>query len=235
MISQMDLQGLMFDLDGTLVEFILDHQKIRQRVIEILRKYIPETEGLLSESYPLIMLNKGLYYLKSQKNWKNYKIIALKEKIHSEIEKIERKAAINAKSIDGMKEVLSYAKKNNIKTGIITLNSSKNAIISLEAANLANYFPNPLFIIGRDKTEEIKPHSAHPKTLLKKMKLKPSQVILIGDHPSDIKAANHLEIKSIAIVDSKYSPERYETSYYVYKSNISPFLLEMVQQIQKRS
>ena len=113
--------------------------------------------------------------------------------------------------------------------GIITLNTTSNAITSLKTAGLLKYFSNFDYIIGRDRTPRAKPDVIHAETLLYRMQLSASEVCLIGDHPSDIETAQKVGAPSIAIVSSKHPKNEFNTPWWAPQSNSAIKLKELLQ------
>ena len=124
------------------------------------------------------------------------KIVKIIKKINGEVSKIELEAAKIATMINGIDQVLEFARKKNLAQAIYTLNSSKNAKISLDQVKLSHYFD---FIIGRDNVKNPKPHPDHLLYLCEKLKAKTSEILVIGDNSRDIEGALNVKARSIAI------------------------------------
>ncbi|KYK26975.1 hypothetical protein AYK26_04385 [Euryarchaeota archaeon SM23-78] len=93
-------------------------------------------------------------------------------------------------------EVLDYLKKNKIKIGLIS-NTPSTITRILDKFNLNKYFDGIIFSYD---TGLLKTNPDMFKKLLKKMKLKPGEVIMIGDSiPTDVIGARGAGIKSILV------------------------------------
>ena len=229
----MTIKGFLFDLDGTLVTWQLDYNLVREKVIYLLQREGYPYKLMASERYALRMLDTALIYFKTVIHWEDQKLADLKQKVNTVISKIEHSAALKAVPILGIIKVLNLINHENLKMGIITLNTTENAIISLQKAGLAEFFPDPSLIIGRDSSPNQKPHPDHPQRLLDKMQLSPDEVLLIGDHPTDIEAGNAIGIISIALTSRNYDPEDFKTQYFVDKTNIFPDLYYLLNSLLK--
>ncbi len=101
----------------------------------------------------------------------------------------------------------------------MTLNTTKNAVVSIKKANLQEYFPIKEYIIGRDLVKETKPNITHLQEILTRMQLNPDEICVIGDHPTDIEVANKIGAVSIALTTKKHEINDFATEYAVPQSN----------------
>ena len=224
----MPLSAILWDLDGTLIHFNIDYKKARGETIHILEKYGYPKGQLTQKYYVLKMIKQAVDYFLREKIYDVDKISQIKQEIDKKVEMIERKASYQARTIPGIKNVLEYCSNNKIKSGIITLNTTKNAIISLKSANIINFFPNTSFIVGRDKIENNKPDPEHVMYLLNQFNISSKEVCIIGDHPSDIESANSIGARSIAIVTEKHPASEFKTSFFVEQSKIETELIDIL-------
>jgi len=79
------------------------------------------------------------------------KINEIIEEVDNEIIKIEYDAAINAVMINGIEQVLEFAKKKNLKQAIFTFNTRKNAEIRVSTRTSPSSFSisNSIYINAR--------------------------------------------------------------------------------------
>jgi len=124
------------------------------------------------------------------------KIEEIIKMIDHEVDNIELEAAKIATMISGIDKVLEFAKNNNLAQAIYTLNTSRNARVSLERVNLLKYFN---IIAGRDNVDNPKPHPDHLLYICKKLNVEPSEILVIGDTSRDIEGALNIGARSIAI------------------------------------
>ena len=224
----MVLSAILWDLDGTLIHFNIDYKKARSETIRILEKYGYPKGQLTKKYYVLKMIKEASDYFLGEKIYDADKINRIKKEIDKKVELIEREASYQAKSIPGIKNVLKYCSNKKIKSGIITLNTTKNAIISLKSANIINFFPETSYIVGRDKVYKNKPDPEHAMFLLNQLKISSSEVCIIGDHPSDIESALSIGARSIAIISEKHPATEFKTLFFVEQSRIETELIEIL-------
>lgn len=224
----MALKGLMLDMDGTLIHFQIDYKRARTQARNILEMYgYPPT--FTEKNFVLEMVDIAGKFFETKLNYSADKIKMIKKKVDGVVAEIEREASFLAQPLNGIENLLEFAQQNGLKLGIITLNTSSNALLSLKTAGLAQYFQDPELIIGRDRTSRPKPNIAHANTLLDLMGLDPSDVCLIGDHPSDIETANKVNARSIAITSAKHPLKEFNTQFSAPQENPSPSIVSILQ------
>ena len=229
----MPLSAILWDLDGTLIHFNIDYKKARSETIRILEKYGYPKGQLTQNYYVLKMIKQATEYFLQEKIYKRDKIAEITLEIDKKVELIEREASYKAKIIPGINDVLKFCVKKKIKSGIITLNTTKNAILSLKSANIINFFPDSSLIVGRDKVNKIKPDPEHVMVLLNRLKVSPNDICVIGDHPSDIESAHLIGAPSIAIITEKHPANEFNTSFFVEQSKIETGLIEILNNLIK--
>lgn len=97
-----------------------------------------------------------------------------------------------------MPRTITILKKLNKKytLALITNRSKPTTQLLLRRHNLKKYFA---VIIDREDVTRHKPHPEGINKALKKLRLKPSDTIFVGDMPEDILAAHNAKLKSILI------------------------------------
>ena len=224
----MPLSAILWDLDGTLIHFNIDYKKARSETIRILEKY-GYPKGKLTQSYYVLkMIKQATDYFLQEKIYNVEKISKIRSEIDKKVELIERNASYLARSIPGINRVLEFCAKSKIESGIITLNTTKNAILSLETANLINFFPDTSLIVGRDKVNKNKPDPEHIMFLINRLNVSPNNTCVIGDHPSDIESACSIGARSIAITSEKHPANEFKTSFFVDQTKIETELIEIL-------
>ena len=227
------LKGVICDMDGTLIHFQIDYQRCRAITIQLLEEHGYPTGVLTTEHFVLEMVKQGKHYFSEQLALPQTEIQRIMSKIDQEIAKVEKEASFQATQIPGMVEFLQHIQEMSLKLGIITLNTTANAVLSLKTADLDRFFTQPAWIVGRDQVVHHKPHKNHADTLLKRMDLAGHEVVVIGDHPSDIDVANDIGAVSIAVSSPKHPKSEFATPYAVDRAAIYPAIWELLQDLYK--
>lgn len=179
----MSVKVMIFDFDGTLVDTFETLLKIVERLADEFGYPAPTPEKI-----------EHLKNLPSRQIIKNVdvdliKIPALLRRVKIEL----NKEIANIQIIPGIQPALIQLKHQGIQLGIITSNSKENVLAVLQKHHLENCFD---FIYG--ETSIFGKHRTINK-LLKQIKIRPDQIIYVGDETRDIVAAKKSQIKAIAV------------------------------------
>lgn len=183
-------KGIIFDIDGTLT---YTNQLIFDSFNHITEKYLGKrftNEEIISffgptEDVILKELCKENYDDARKDYYKYYK------ENHS-----------IAQSYDGIRELLIELKKANVLLSIYTGKGRTSSLITLDVLGLIEFFD--LIVTGDD----VRNHKPSPEGIIKfleKFNLDPSQVLMIGDAPSDIIAAKKSGVEIASVVWDSYA------------------------------
>jgi len=226
------LKGILWDMDGTIVEFKIDYRRARNHVIQIFESYGYPKGELTADHLILQMFQLARDYFISQKGMDETRFGQIRDEVDHIVIQIEREAALQASVIPGIRKVLEYAKNLQLKQGILTYNTQANAILSIETAGLREFFLEDRWIVGRDMVNRPKPHPDHINVLLNTMGLTSDEVIVIGDHPRDIEAANNVGAQSIALTQEKHPASEFATSFSCAISDIASNLISIIEKLK---
>ena len=221
------IKAIVWDLDGTLIHFKIDYLRARKIAIKMLKGHgVPR--HLLTVNISILENMKFARGFFEKEGFSKDRIDTIIEEIDGEINKIEYEAAIDAKMINGIDQVLEFAKTKNLKQAIFTFNTTKNAEISLSKVKLLHYFD---IIVGRDNISNLKPHPDHLTHICKELKVKPNEILVIGDTIRDIEAAINVNAHSIAINTKFTGIEMLQKADKIIKENEIPLIL--IKEIKK--
>ena len=194
-MNEKPIKAIIWDLDGTLIDFKINSVKARMKAIKVLRDYgIPKEK--LSIEISILENVKSSRVIFNELGFSSEKIKEITNEVNNAVIQVEHEAAIKATLTKGIDQVLEFAKKKGLKQAVFTYNTHTNARISLETANIFNYFE---VIVGRDDTKNLKPHPDHLKHICEKINVKPDQIVVLGDTGRDIEAAINIGSRSIAL------------------------------------
>jgi HAD superfamily hydrolase (TIGR01549 family) len=168
------LEGIIFDLDSTLVDVNLDFSAIKDalkipRDFPILEFFETLTDAVEKKEKEEVLLN------------------------------FELEAAKNYSPIPHVDELLIFLKEKNIKMGVLTRNCKEAADIELE--KIKEYF-DPIF--SREDHKDCKPLPGGILGTCKKWQVDPLQVIMTGDYIYDIQAGRSAGCKTIWFDNPKH-------------------------------
>jgi HAD superfamily hydrolase (TIGR01549 family) len=199
----MTIQAVVFDLDGTIVQFNLDYKAARAEVIEFLvNQGFPQSVFSMNESV-FEMLKKTEIYMQNHKIGKNFP--QLKKDVLSIMEKFEMQSAKTTQLVPGIREALQALKERKLKLGLFTVNSKKATEHILFTFRLKSYFNT---VVTRDSVSFVKPNPIHLETALKALKAKPEETIVVGDSIMDMKSAQELNVFAVGTSTGFATPEQ---------------------------
>lgn len=185
-------KGIIFDVDGTLA---FTNQLIFDSFNHITKKYLgreysdDEIIALFGPTEDVIL--KDICkdeYENARKDYYTY------YKNNHEI----------ARLYDGIKELIIDIYKSDILLSIFTGKGRTSALITLEETGLTDYFD---MIVSGDDVENHKPSPEGILMFLSKHNFYPNEVLMIGDAPSDIIAANECGVEIASVVWDSYAED----------------------------
>ncbi len=186
------MEGIIFDFDGTIVELSIDFKKIKEKIL-----YEAEKRKLKipKENLPILELLEKIKKI-NKREGKDFYLIA-----HKILKEEEIKASEKTKPKEGALELLKKLKESGIKIGIITRNCREVVY------NVINKFNIPYdVILTRDDVEKVKPDPLHIRKCIKKLGLKKEKILIVGDHPFDVRCGKRLNLITCGIL-SEYTKE----------------------------
>lgn len=226
----MGLKGILFDLDGTLIHFQIDYRRARAASIAILERAGYPSGIMTEEMFIIQIVERATEYFTKHTRLTSQEISKIRKEVDNVVAAVEYEAALHATPISGIIPVLQFLQDHQLSLGILTLNTSQNAQISINAAGLYSFFPDHRVIVGRDRVNNQKPHPDHPLFGLSMLELQAEEICIIGDHPSDIEAANNIHARSIAITTPKHPIADFRTPWGVPQMELYPALCEIISQ-----
>jgi len=199
----MTVKAVVFDLDGTIVNFNLDYKSARAEVIEFLNNHgFPQSVFSINESV-FEMLNKAEIYMQNH-HIRDKDYSELRKAVLAILEKHEMQGAKSTQLVPGALETLQALKKLKIKLGLFTVNNKKSTEHVLSTFRLKPYFQA---VVTRDSVPRVKPSPVHLETVLKSLKAKPEETIVVGDSSWDMKTAKELNIFAVGASTGIATPE----------------------------
>ena len=197
-MSGLNVEGIVFDLDATLVNLggFVNWREAHKQVVQA---YLEEgcLESLVSrcsESGLFSMLNLMRDELCAALPQNEAERI--QGNVYSLLETFEYHGISQCYLMSGCFETLVWLRENGVKMGVATSNSQSVAEKILEINKLRQFF---LAVVGRSPELRMKPHPDQILTCFKKINVDPHRGVVVGDSVRDIGAAKAAGIYSIAI------------------------------------
>lgn len=194
------IKGVIFDLDGTLVDSMGIWAKIDE---EYLKEYDYEVPLNLQEEITHLTLTETALYFKDRFNIKDDPDSIIK-KWHS-MAHYHYSNTIKLK--EGVVEYLNLLRSNKIKIALATSNSVPLLEATLKNNNIYNYFDSI------STTDEVKKSKSNPDIYLlsaKKLNLNPEECLVFEDIVQAVKGAKSAGMTVYAVYDEASRDQRKE-------------------------
>ncbi|MCK4589541.1 MAG: HAD-IIIA family hydrolase [Nanoarchaeota archaeon] len=191
------IKGILFDLDNTLIDFFTMKKRCTEAAISAMID-----AGLdLSHSHAYKLMfkmyqrfgieNQAIFekFLKNVTGKVDYKILS------AGIIAYRKVKAGQLVTYPHVRSTLLKLKSKGLKLGVVSDAPRMQAWLRLTEMTLVEFFD---FVLGYEDTGHLKPSPKPFKKALKKMKLKASEVLFIGDNPRrDIAGAHSVGMKTV--------------------------------------
>jgi HAD superfamily hydrolase (TIGR01549 family) len=192
-----DLDGVIYDITGAIkkaVEDVVEKYKMNVDKNEIMQEIAHLIENLQNYPVPEIILNSfDLLKVNFMQGMSYFKKLRIGIYLFTQFNKYK-----DAEStlFSGMDNLIEYLSKRKIKLAILTNNKSTYAEEVLQKYNLSKYFN---CIVGFNDVSETKPNPEGIYLILKRWKMKPKDIIFIGDMTSDVDAGKTSKVMTICV------------------------------------
>jgi len=95
-----------------------------------------------------------------------------------------------------VKELLGFLKQKGYKLAVASNRPTRFSLILLRHLGLENYFD---YVLCADKISRGKPHPQILNTIRKRFRVKPDEVLYVGDMPIDLQAGLRAGIKTVLV------------------------------------
>ena len=196
--AEYPIQGIIFDLDGTLIRSVVDFPKMKTQMIDFISKLnidhasytIHQTTNEIINDLNQKMITQGISEQEREKIFVNISEI---------LTEVEFENVHLVKLLDGVLEFLELCEDKKIKMSILTRASKKYTDKCLEITGIRKYFHS---VSTRDDFTLLraKPHIDALTWVINDLKINKTNILFIGDHPIDEICARKGEIRFVGII-----------------------------------
>ncbi|MFB0567427.1 MAG: HAD family hydrolase [Candidatus Bathyarchaeia archaeon] len=227
----MTIKAVIFDLDGTIVDFNIDFKAARAEVIRLLTQQdLPSS--LLSVNESLFVTLKKVEKRMKENGKEEQEFVKLKEKVIAVVERYEAKAARETNLISGILETLKTLMEMKLKIALFTANGEKSTNHILSRFHLRQFFDA---IITRESVLAVKPDPVHLEAALKALKVRPEEAIVVGDSVRDIECARRLKVLAMGVATGFSSIEELTRAGADYLASSSTDILSLLQKLNRKN
>lgn len=189
----MQIEAVIFDLDGTLVHFNLDYKALRAEVRSyLMRVGVPASVLDVKETIFEMLKKTEIFFKNSDKTALAFEATRMESLAIAE--KYEMEAAATTGLQPGAVEALKALKAVGLKLGLCTTSGEKATMYILKRFKIDEYFD---VVVPRDKVKYVKPSTEQFELALEALGVKAQATVIVGDSVVDMQSAK--ELKSIAV------------------------------------
>ncbi len=183
-----DVDALLFDLDGTLVEPSIDFAEMQRAVLAVVCAFgeEPPAGGRLPSLETIAVVRARLGAERGE---------AFARAAQEAIVAVEVAAAQRTRPYPGADGMLALLAEQGYRVGIVT----RNCRAAVEAL-LARHPLRHKVLLTRDDIAHVKPDPRHLLTALAHLGALPGRALMCGDHPMDIRAGQAAAIRTVGVV-----------------------------------
>jgi len=203
------ISGVLFDLDGTLLDCIMPMQEAFVKVVESMGVTITEEERRnVGENLSKILITRSSPLANISFLWRLGKYVGLPphKRVHMIVLTYYRLKYIanNSNLFNGVPEVLEALRNRGVKMAIVTTRSRKELLHILKMFSIESYFGAT---VSRDDVKNGKPSPDPLLFALKQLGLRPDETAMVGDMPTDIEAGKHAGTKTVGLLNGIFKKE----------------------------
>ncbi|NHJ03530.1 MAG: HAD family hydrolase [Candidatus Heimdallarchaeota archaeon] len=208
-----EIKAVIFDFDNTLVKSHIDFPSMKISMAQQAKKHgldFGEEKEIPHKFTAGNIIEKVKEY--DEQNGTN-----LASQLWNLVEKFEREGMEDLTIDSDVFSLLENLQNQGIILCLFTNNAKKPTLEVLQLHDMQKYFQ---IIVAREDVFQMKPDSEGIDLILKKLDLKPEQVILVGDSWVDGKAANNANVRFVLFREEKLDQEKYGIEIWKHTNSI---------------
>jgi len=195
----MFFKGAIFDFDGTLTELTLDFDLLRAEIEAIALRYVTEDVILSLKNHYILEMIDEIERLLDGRN------APFRHEASTRLRGLEVEASKGKDVYPYTRDVLQRLKDRDISIGIIT--RSCIDVLRTVFPDIDSYTDS---IVTREDTKYVKPNPLHVIEVLRRFRLEPDDVVMVGDHPTDIIAGKALGMRTVGVLTGRTTRGSFE-------------------------
>lgn len=198
MTKFLEVEGIVFDLDATLVNLggFVDWKRAHNMAVETYLEcgFPEEMIRCHSDAGLFNMLN--LIWDEISLSMSGTEVQRIQSRVYDTIESCEMMGVSQCQLMPGCIPTLEWLREHGVRMGVATSNSQTVAEHILESKNIRPFFSA---VVGRRPELRLKPHPDQILKCFEEMGVEPRRGVVVGDSVKDMEAAKSANIYAIAI------------------------------------
>jgi phosphoglycolate phosphatase len=190
------LLGIIFDLDGTLVESSHDFKRMRHQTIALAHKY-GVRPGVLSPDQPIARLMETATQELLSARVPEGTVYRFEHEVHELIDSIELEALPRTTVRPGAPQLLKDLTARGFRLAILTRSCEAFCRGALTQTGLSDFFP---YLRSRSSPGPAKPSPEALLLLLQEMEVPKERALFVGDHAIDAECATRAQVRFYGIL-----------------------------------
>ena len=174
-------KGIIFDLDGTLVDTEIDFRQMKREMIKEL-----EINGIVANSLTpemtTVVIQENAERVWAELNMPETERVRLRDEMTRLMDAAEMKAIHTLNVISGASEAVRMLYKTGYRLGILTRSNHAYALEAIRKMGVEKEF---MTVLGRGDTSQPKPYAEAMIEAAKALQLEVKEVLMVGDHNID--------------------------------------------------
>ena len=197
------IRAVIFDVDGTLVNFTFDVVGTRAALIAELERRGYSTSDLTTTTLTQVILDSAREQIDSGLVKDDYE--KLRTRFYSMLDKFEMDSLRDAKPLEGILKTLEELRRSSLRLGVLTNSGKAGATQVLKKGGLLNEFE---LILTRDDVPAMKPRPDGILKALNLLSISRDELLFVGDSVVDVKAARAAGVRVATVATGTYGVER---------------------------
>lgn len=197
-----EVDAVLFDLDGTLVETNIDFPQMKREVIALAAEYGLDTTGMFKMDI-LAVVDATAQALTSQGRLNEARIS--RKRAMKVLEDIELIHAAGTREVPFARELVAALRTRGAGIGIVTRNCRRASEMSLRITAIV-----PDVLVSRDDCVRHKPHPDPIHRALQLLGAKAANSVMVGDHTMDIESGKAAKMKTIGFLREDRPPDFFD-------------------------
>jgi len=187
---------ILFDLDGTLVEFCIDYLAARREALRLLesRGYLRELKFTLKDS--IFFMDREIKQLLKFKGEPASKYDDIHSGLMAIVERYESQAADRTKLLPYVRETLEELRRMGLKLVLFTADGDEAMNAIVEKTAIRHLFDK---LVSRGSSIEVKPHPKHVTLAMASSNATPEEAVVVGDSVVDILSGKHIDAITVGV------------------------------------